>query len=95
MSGPRILNAGCGSGPLAEALRAKGAVDNGFDESAAMVDLARQRLGDDADLHVADLAAPPSYAEFDDVVASLVPHYLEDWNAPLAEMRGVLNPGVG
>ena len=67
----------------------------GFDASPAMVDLARQRLGEDADLHVADLAAPLPFAdaEFDDVVASLVLHYLEDWSGALAELRRVLKPG--
>ncbi|MFV2116177.1 class I SAM-dependent methyltransferase [Micromonospora sp. LOL_025] len=95
VSGRRILDAGCGSGPLSAALRAKGAVVTGFDVSAAMVDLARQRLGEDADLHVADLSAPLPFAdaEFDDVVASLVLHYLEDWSGPLAELRRVLKPG--
>ena len=95
VSGRRILDAGCGSGPLAAALHAKGATVSGFDVSAAMVDLARQRLGDDADLHVADLAAPLPFpdAEFDDVVASLVLHYLEDWTGPLSELRRVLKPG--
>ncbi|MER5705439.1 class I SAM-dependent methyltransferase [Micromonospora sp. NPDC002296] len=95
VSGRRILDAGCGSGPLSAALRAKGAVVTGFDASAAMVDLARQRLGEDADLHVADLSAPLPFAdaEFDDVVASLVLHYLEDWSGPLAELRRVLKPG--
>ncbi|MEU4380043.1 class I SAM-dependent methyltransferase [Micromonospora echinofusca] len=93
--GRRILDAGCGSGPLSAALRAKGAVVTGFDASAAMVDLARQRLGEDADVHVADLSAPLPFAdaEFDDVVASLVLHYLEDWSGPLAELRRVLKPG--
>ncbi|WP_326563504.1 class I SAM-dependent methyltransferase [Micromonospora peucetia] len=93
--GRRILDAGCGSGPLSAALRAEGAVVTGFDVSAAMVDLARQRLGEDADLHVADLGAPLPFAdaEFDDVVASLVLHYLEDWSGPLAELRRVLKPG--
>ncbi|MDG4815326.1 class I SAM-dependent methyltransferase [Micromonospora sp. WMMD956] len=47
--------------------------------SAGMVDLARQRLDADADLHVADLSAPLPFADavFDDVVASLVLHYLK------------------
>lgn len=95
VSGRRILDAGCGSGPLSAALGTKGALVTGFDVSAAMVDLARQRLGADADLHVADLAAPLPFndAEFDDVVASLVLHYLEDWAGPLAELRRVLKPG--
>lgn len=95
VAGRRILDAGCGSGPLSAALRANGSVVTGFDVSAAMVDLARQRLGEDADLHVADLAAPLPFgdAEFDDVVASLVLHYLEDWSGALAELRRVLKPG--
>jgi SAM-dependent methyltransferase len=95
VSGRRILDAGCGSGPLTAALRDSGAVVTGFDASAAMVDLARQRLGEDADLHLADFAEPLKFndAEFDDVVASLVLHYLEDWAGPLSELRRVLKPG--
>ncbi|PSL02100.1 methyltransferase family protein [Haloactinopolyspora alba] len=95
VSGRRILDAGCGSGPLSAALRSKGAAVTSFDVSAAMVDLARQRLGEDADLHVADLGGPLPFAdaEFDDIVASLVLHYLEDWASPLAELRRVLKPG--
>jgi SAM-dependent methyltransferase len=54
------------------ALRANGAVVSGFDLSPAMVELALTRLGDDADVRVADLGAPLPYAsdEFDLVVAS-------------------------
>lgn len=93
--GRRVLDAGCGSGPLSEDLRAKGAHVSGFDSSRRMLDLARRRLGDDADLTLADLSRPLSYAAgaFDDVVCSLVLHYLEDWTAPLAELRRVLRPG--
>ncbi|BCJ76040.1 methyltransferase [Catellatospora sp. IY07-71] len=95
VSGRRILDAGCGSGPLTAALRAKGAVVTGFDVSSAMIDMARKRLGEDADLHVADLSKPLPFADaqFDDVVSSLVLHYLEDWSGPLAELRRVLKPG--
>ena len=95
VTGRRILDAGCGSGPLSEALRAQGAAVTGFDVSAGMVDLARRRLGDEADLHVADLGAPLPFtdAQFDDVAASLVLHYIEDWTAPLEELRRVLRPG--
>ena len=95
VAGLRVLDAGCGSGALAEALRAKGADVSGFDLSAGMVDLARQRLGDDADLRVADLGAPLPYGdnEFDVVVASLALHYVEDWASALAELRRVLTPG--
>ncbi|MEU9835281.1 class I SAM-dependent methyltransferase [Streptosporangium sp. NPDC048047] len=95
VAGRRILDAGCGSGPLSAALRDRGAVVTGFDASAKMLELARRRLGDDADLRLADLSDPLPFpdASFDDVVASLVLHYLEDWTAPLAELRRVLKPG--
>lgn len=95
VDGRRILDVGCGSGPLTALLRDKGAIVSGFDRSTAMLDLARRRLGDDADLTVGDLAKPLPYddATFDDVVASLVLHYLKDWTEPLAELRRVLKPG--
>lgn len=95
VAGRRILDAGCGSGPLSAALRDRGAVVTGLDVSAAMVDLARQRLGADADLRVADMADPLPFPDgaFDDVVASLVLHYLEDWGPTLTELRRVLTPG--
>ena len=60
-----------------------------------MLELARQRLGDGADLHPADLSSPLPFPDgaFDDVIACLVLHYLEDWTAPLTELRRVLAPG--
>ncbi|MEU6345890.1 class I SAM-dependent methyltransferase [Streptomyces sp. NPDC046977] len=95
VAGRRILDAGCGAGALSAALRERGAVMSGFDASAGMLELARRRLGTEADLKVADLAGPLPYADdtFDVVVASLVLHYLEDWGPPLAELRRVLKPG--
>ncbi|MGP3943626.1 class I SAM-dependent methyltransferase [Streptomyces sp. 6N106] len=95
VAGRRVLDAGCGSGPLSAALRERGAVVTGIDASAGMLALARRRLGEDVALHLADLGDPLPFAdgEFDDVVASLVLHYLEDWGPTLAEMRRVLRPG--
>ncbi|GAA3118607.1 class I SAM-dependent methyltransferase [Streptomyces rameus] len=95
VAGRRVLDAGCGSGPLTAALRDRGAVVTGMDASAAMLALARRRLGDDAPLHLADLSGRLPFADgaFDDVVASLVLHYLEDWGPTLAEIRRVLRPG--
>lgn len=77
-----------------EELRNRGANVVGFDASAAMIDLARSRLGSAADLSVADLSRPLSYSDdsFDEVMASLVLHYLKDWVAPLREFRRVLRP---
>ncbi|MGW6690847.1 methyltransferase domain-containing protein [Streptomyces sp. NPDC054961] len=95
VAGRRVLDAGCGSGPLTAALRDRGAVVTGIDASARMVALAGRRLGADADLHVVDLRDRLPFADgaFDDVVASLVLHYLEDWGPTLAELRRVLKPG--
>jgi ubiquinone/menaquinone biosynthesis C-methylase UbiE len=95
VAGRRILDAGCGSGPLSAALRDRGALVTGVDSSARMLELARQRLGEGADLHLADLGSPLPFPDgaFDDVIASLVLHYLEDWAGPLAELRRVLTPG--
>jgi SAM-dependent methyltransferase len=95
VTGRRILDAGCGSGPLSAALRDRGAIVTGFDASPGMIAVARRRLGDGADLQVADLDSPLPFPgdAFDDVVASLVLHYLEDWGPTLAEFRRVLRPG--
>jgi ubiquinone/menaquinone biosynthesis C-methylase UbiE len=95
VAGRRILDAGCGAGPLSAALRDQGAIVTGFDKSAGMIELARRRLGDDADLQVADLGSPLPFPDdaFDDVTASLVLHYLQDWGPALAELRRVLKPG--
>ncbi|MFJ6781845.1 methyltransferase domain-containing protein [Streptomyces yangpuensis] len=95
VTGRRILDAGCGAGALTAALRDRGADVTGLDVSAAMLALARRRLGDGATLHRVDLRdrLPFADGEFDDVIASLVLHYLEDWGPTLAELRRVLRPG--
>jgi ubiquinone/menaquinone biosynthesis C-methylase UbiE len=95
VAGRQILDVGCGAGPIAVKLRDRGATVTGFDSSAEMLELARKRLGPDTDLRVADLNSPLPYPDgaFDDVIAALVLHYLEDWTGPLAELRRVLKPG--
>jgi SAM-dependent methyltransferase len=81
--------------PLSAALRDRGAVVTGIDASAGMLALARQRLGEDVALHLVDLNDRLPFADgaFDDVVASPVLHYLEDWGPTLAELPRVLRPG--
>ncbi len=93
--GHRALDVGCGSGPLDAALRDRSAVVAGIDSSAGMLALARRRLGNDVALHLVDLGdrLPFEDGAFDDVVASLILHYLEDWGPALAELRRVLRPG--
>lgn len=58
VAGRRILDAGCGAGALSAALRDRGALVSGFDASSGMLELARRRLGEGADLRVADLGSP-------------------------------------
>ncbi|MGO4536251.1 class I SAM-dependent methyltransferase [Leifsonia sp. 2MCAF36] len=95
VAGRRVLDAGCGSGPILSDLCERGAIVSGIDSSAGMLEQARQRVGVDADLSVADLADPLPFPDdtFDDVIASQVLHYLEDWAPTLAEFRRVLKPG--
>jgi ubiquinone/menaquinone biosynthesis C-methylase UbiE len=95
VAGRRILDVGCGAGPISAALRERGATVAGFDSSTKMLELARKRLGPDTDLRMADLGSPLPYPDgaFDDVIAALVLHYLEDWTGPLTELRRVLRPG--
>lgn len=92
VEGRRVLELGCGTGPLTEWLVGGGAKVTACDVSPTMVDKARRRLGDRARLLVADIAQPLPFpsASFDLVVASLVLHYVEDWAAVLAEMHRVL-----
>ena len=91
----RVLEVGCGTGPVTEWLIDHGATVVACDVSAAMLDIARSRVGDGAELHHHDLAEPLTFLEdasVDLVVASLVFHYLRDWVAPLREIHRVLRP---
>jgi SAM-dependent methyltransferase len=92
--GLRVLEVGCGPGALTSWLVDNGAIVTA-DVSQEMARLASERVGDRANVLTADLAEalPFADASFDLVVASLVLHYLADWNAPLAEFRRVLAQG--
>jgi SAM-dependent methyltransferase len=91
----RVLDAGCGHGPLMVAMRDRGAFVAGFDLSPAMIDIAQNRLGTCPDIRVADLSETLPYEddEFDVVTCSLALHYVRDWAPALAELRRVLKPG--
>lgn len=95
VTGCRVLEVGCGSGPLTSWLVDHGAVVTAMDVSSGMLRLARQRVGDRAELIVADAGDPLPFASdgsFDFVVASLVLHYIEYWQPVLQEFRRVLKP---
>jgi SAM-dependent methyltransferase len=90
-----VLDAGCGPGLYTEELVVRGAKVVGLDASAAMVDLARRRLGSTARIEEADLDArlPLADEEFDLVVCALAIHYVDDRAATLREFHRVLRPG--
>lgn len=95
VAGKHVLDAGCGPGLYSEELIARGAEVVAVDGSPAMVELARKRLGDLAQVLQADLGKPLPFrvCEFDLVVCALVIHHLDDREACLREFFRVLRPG--
>lgn len=94
--GARLLEIGCGAGELTDFLVSAGARVTAVDVSAGMLALAREKLGGKAELLQADLHDGLFFladGEVDLVVASLVLHYLEDWEPVLDEVHRVLRPG--
>lgn len=93
LAGVAVLDAGCGSGALAEWMVDEGADVTGFDLSPAMVAEARRRCPA-ARFEVADLGATLPFHDrsFDGITCSMALHYLRDWSVPLAELRRVLRP---
>lgn len=93
--GKRVLDVGCGTGPISAWVGSHGAEVIGFDLSPSMIRLAEKRKIPNATFRVADLSDPLDFLEdrsFDVAVASLAFHYLRDWRAPLRELRRVLRP---
>jgi SAM-dependent methyltransferase len=95
VAGLRVLDAGCGAGAHAAALVERRAVVTGVDASSAMVALAGERLPGRARFVRADLTDPLRFDadSFDAVLASLVMHYVRDWEPTLREFHRVLAPG--
>lgn len=96
VEGRRVLDIGCGPGLYAAELVARGAEVVGFDGSPRLVELARERLGDGADLRVHDAREPLSWLADESVdlaVMALVIHHLEDPVPLLREAHRALRPG--
>jgi SAM-dependent methyltransferase len=94
VAGRRVLDAGCGAGALSAELVERGAAVVGIDSSRALLQLAAERLGDTAQLVHGDLRDPLPFGDraFDLVAASLVLHYLPDWNPTLRQFHRILGP---
>jgi len=90
-----VIDAGCGSGRVTEALLARlpdGRVI-GVDQSASMIDAARERLGDRAELHVADLSTFDLGLQADAILSTATFHWIADHDALCARLRAHLRPG--
>jgi SAM-dependent methyltransferase len=64
-SGRRLLDVGCGTGKSFLAMPARGWSVLGCDVSPAMIEVAREKVGDSVRLEVADARALPIYGSFD------------------------------
>lgn len=95
----RVLDAGCGTGTLLAALLARqpDLQATGVDGSPAMIDQARTRLGDRADLLLLNLDDPfpagLAAQRFDLITCANVLHYLRAPGVALHRLAALLAPG--
>jgi SAM-dependent methyltransferase len=97
LSGRRLLDVGCGTGKSFLLMLARGWEVTACDISASMLELARAKAGDAAQLSVADMRELPVFGEFD-LVWSLddAVNYLlsgKELGGALSGMRANLAPG--
>lgn len=90
--GQRILDLGCGTGILTQALAGKGNLVLGIDSSADMICKARA-LYPDLSFEVADACALPWCEEFDIVFSNAVFHWITRPRLLLQNVWKVLKPG--
>jgi ubiquinone/menaquinone biosynthesis C-methylase UbiE len=94
--GKRVLDAGCGPGAYAEWLVDRGAQVVALDANEKMIELARERLGDRAQVLQANLERPLDFlpdGSIDIVISPLVMDYVEDWERVFGEFYRVLRVG--
>jgi trans-aconitate 2-methyltransferase len=91
-----VIDAGCGSGRVTEALLARvphGRVI-GVDASASMIESARERLGERAELHVADLIELHLGVRADAILSTATFHWIADHDALFCRLHTHLRPGA-
>ena len=91
----RVLDAGCGTGRVTAALveRLPRGEVVAVDGSPAMVEEARRRLGDSADVRVADLLALQLDRPVDAILSTATFHWIADHDRLFARMLQALEPG--
>jgi SAM-dependent methyltransferase len=96
IAGNRLLDIACGTGKSFLPMLAKGWQVTGCDVSAAMLEIARSKVGDEVPLSVADMRDLPRFGEFDLVwCLDDAMNYLlsrEELERTLAGMRANLAP---
>jgi trans-aconitate 2-methyltransferase len=90
-----VLDAGCGSGRVTKLLldRLPEGRVIAVDGSESMVEMAREALGDRADVRVVDLAELEMNEEVDLVFSNAVFHWLPDHRNLFARLHAALRPG--
>jgi len=90
-----VLDAGCGTGRVTAALveRLPRGEVVAVDGSPAMVDQARERLGEAADVRVADLVALSLDRPVDAILSTATFHWIADHDGLFSRLLGALVPG--
>jgi trans-aconitate 2-methyltransferase len=91
----RVLDAGCGSGRITEALieqLPRGRVI-AVDQSASMVEAAKRRLGPAADVRVADLLELELEEPVDAILSTATFHWIVDHDSLFRRLCAALRPG--
>jgi SAM-dependent methyltransferase len=96
VAGARVLDAGCGQGRYAAWLVEQGADVVAVDENAEMLEQARRRVGERAEIHRGDITEPFEFVDdesIDGIVCGLSLHYVEDWRDAFEVFARALRPG--
>jgi trans-aconitate 2-methyltransferase len=88
-----VLDAGCGSGRVTEELVKRAGRVIAVDASEGMVEKARERLGPDADIRVADLAELDLGEQVDAIFSNAVFHWVPDHDTLFSRLHATLKPG--
>jgi trans-aconitate 2-methyltransferase len=90
-----VLDAGCGSGRVTQALIERLPRGNviAVDASTSMVQAARERLGPDVDVRVLDLLELELEAPVDAILSTATFHWIADHERLFARLHAALRPG--